>query len=204
MIGLLIFIAITILLLIKLNDILGIHIGFKADMKDRDIFTEDSSIEEINKPETQEIHGKIKDVSDSCPNFDRADFIDKAKQAFEIIFEAYAKGNKRTLKDLLAPRIYDAFVMAIDDRNSRGETQEGILVRFVSADIVDTEVTNDDIRITIKFVTEQSNVLKSKDGKILEGNSDFVETRVDFWVFYRKKSSSDIRWFLYEIKDESE
>ncbi|MDR0968447.1 MAG: TIM44-like domain-containing protein, partial [Holosporaceae bacterium] len=80
------------------------------------------------------------------------------------------------------------------------ETLEGILVRFVNSEVVDAETTDDDIFVTVKFETEQSNVLKSEDGTILEGDADFVENRVEVWAFSRKKSSTDSRWYLCEIK----
>ena len=107
-----------------------------------------------------------------------------------------------TLKELLAPRIFQAFSMAIKDRKSRNETLEGILVRFICTEIVSSDVSASDLFITVRFETEQSNVLKDGNGQIIEGNADFVETRTDVWVFSRKKDSTDPRWFLYEIKSE--
>ena len=119
-----------------------------------------------------------------------------------MIFKAYSEGDKSTLKELLVPRTYQAFSMAIDDRNSRGEILEGNLVSFSKVELIDAKVENENIFVTVKFVTEQSNVLKTLDGKILEGSSDFVENRTDIWVFSRKIKSTDSKWFLYEIKSE--
>lgn len=198
MFSLLLFICITIFLLIRLNDILGMHVGFRVHMEDDQTFNEDSSVEEIHSDKN---HATAGSVTDNYAEFVPYDFIEKAKKAFEIIFEAYAKGDKRTLKELLAPKLYSAFCMAIDDRHSRGETLEGILVRFISAEITDSSVNNDDAFITVKFMTEQSNVLKDRGGAVLEGDSDFIENRTDTWVFSRKRSSKNSTWLLYEIVD---
>jgi predicted lipid-binding transport protein (Tim44 family) len=141
-------------------------------------------------------------VKDVYPTFDAKDFLDKAQKAFELIFTAYSKGDTKTLKGLLSPRIFHAFSMAIEDRRKRHEMLEGILVRFVNSEIVGVSSEGDEIFITVQFETEQSNVLKSEDGTILEGNTDFVEKRTEIWLFCRKKSSNDSRWYLYEIKSD--
>lgn len=197
MLGLLIFVIITVFLIIRLNDILGMNIGFKMDVKKH--FNEDSSIEEINQENNNDNNVNIKSTFAKYANFIPPNFLETSKKAFEIIFTAYAIGDKQTLKDLLAPKLFHAFSMAIDDRNSRGETLEGILVRFISADITDISVNDNDIFITVNFVTEQSNVLKDSNGSVIEGNSDFVENRADKWIFFRRKDASSAAWFLYEI-----
>lgn len=196
MFSLFLFICITVFLLMRLNDILGIHMGFKVHVEDDQTFSENSSVEEIRHDENRTT---ANNSSDNYAGFVPHDFLEKSKKAFEVIFEAYAKGDKRILKELLAPKLYNAFCMAIDDRNSRGETLEGILVRFMNAEVIDSSVNDDDAFITVKFVTEQSNVLKDRNGTVLEGDSDFVDKRIDTWVFARKRSSMSATWLLYEI-----
>lgn len=203
MFGLIFFIVITIILINKLNDILGMHIGFKAETHSNIFGPNENSVEEVIHDEKNKLDEKLSRISKEYRGFSKEDFLQKSQKVFELVFEAYANGDKGTLRDLLSKRIFNAFSMAIDDRKSKGEKLEGILVRFISLEIVDAEVTKEDLFITVKFVTEQSNILKSKDGKVLEGNSDFVEKRVDTWVFERKKLSPDLRWFLHEIKDQS-
>ncbi len=198
MFSLLVFIVITVLLIMRLNDILGMNVGFKVDVRKNDTFSKDSSIEEVYRDKEKV---NIKDMFGNYADFVPHDFLNKSKKAFEIIFEAYAEGDKRTLKDLLAPKLCNAFSMAIDDRNSRGEKLEGILVRFISADITDVSANDEDVFVTVKFITEQSNVLKDRNGMIIEGNSDFVENRTDTWIFCRKKNSISSTWLLYEIID---
>lgn len=200
MFGILFFIFITIFLILKLKDILGMDIGFKVDVQSSRVFSEEDSVEEVTHP-ADDLENKISQVSRFYPGFRSDDFMDKAKKAFEIIFLAYAKGDEKTLKNLMATRIYNAFSLAIVDRKSRKEILEGSLIRFVNAYIVDANISDDEILVTMKFDTEQSNVLKSEDGEVLEGNPDFIENRSDIWVFCRKKDSTDSRWFLCGIKD---
>ena len=196
MLTILIFAAVTFFLAVRLNEILGINVGFKIS-KERFKEAEKADIREV-----PELERKLRDVSRGYKKFNTEDFLNKSQKVFEMVFKAYAEEDKGSLKELLAPRTFSAFSMAIDDRRRRRETLEGNLVGFGKVEIIDAEVTKEDIFVTVKFVTEQSNVLKSFDGTILEGSLDFVETRTDVWVFSRKIDSSDPKWFLYEIKSE--
>jgi predicted lipid-binding transport protein (Tim44 family) len=175
------------------------HIGFKADVKN-DIFGSENTVEEVSS--AVKMQEKIQTVSEIFPTFNAEDFLDKAKKAFEIIFAAYAEEDKITLNDLLCQRMYSAFSMAIDDRKNKREKLEGVLVRFISAEIIDVAVKSNDVFLDVKFVTEQSNVLKNHLGEVIEGSSDYVETRTDIWTFSRKKISGNPKWLLYEIKNQ--
>jgi len=199
MLGIIVFIFITFFLLSKLNEILGMRMGFYVE---KEKLRDNPSEAQIEETTVSEIDKKILEIKKLYPVFEEEDFLNKAEKAFEIIFKAYSEGDTKTLKNLMSPRIFQAFSLAIDDRKKRRETLEGILVRFISKEIVDISSTEEGIFVTVKFGTEQSNVLKSSTGKILEGNSDFVETRADIWSFFRNKSSSDPKWYLYEIKSE--
>lgn len=183
----------------KLNEILGLRIGFHKKMDVSTNFSSESSIQETT---ISEMDKKILQIKKNYPSFKVADFLNKSQKAFEMIFHAYANGDTKTLKNLLSPRIFNAFSMAIADRKKRGEVLEGTLVRFISSEITDIDLSTDEILVIVKFKTEQSNVLKLEDGTILEGNADFVEDRTEIWSFIRKKTSTDSKWYLHEIKAE--
>ncbi|MBO4405570.1 MAG: Tim44 domain-containing protein [Alphaproteobacteria bacterium] len=194
----LVFAILTFALLVKLNEILGANIGFKIKKESLcDPTAKEAEVEEI-----QEQKETLRAISRSCPRFDKEDFLKKSEKVFELVFKAYADGDKSTLKDLLSPRTFKAFSMAIDDRKERKETLEGSILQFAETELVDANVSNGDIYVTVKFVTDQTTALRSADGTILEGSPDYVDTRTDVWVFSRKVNSSDPRWFLHEIKSE--
>ncbi|MDR0678020.1 MAG: Tim44/TimA family putative adaptor protein [Holosporaceae bacterium] len=199
MAGFLILILMTFFLIAKLEEIFGKRIGFYIKKENLYDFSPENCIQEII---ISEIDKKISCIKKIYPSFDPNDFLNKSKRAFEIIFAAYSSGDIKTLEDLLSPRILKAFSMAIDDRKKRKEIIEGILVRFISSEIINVDMLDDYILITVKFETEQSNVLKSENGAVLEGNADFVEKRTDIWSFSRKKLSKNSRWYLHEIKSQ--
>ena len=196
MITLLAFILLTIFLIMKLNNVMGMKVGF---------IVEKESIPDFEKKIVEEIltvDSKIALVKAHYKNFQLDDFLAKAQKAFEIIFKAYSSGDKVTLKELLSQRTFAAFSLAIEDRDKRGESLSGSIEGFSSTEFIDAEISNEVIYVTVRFVTAQTNVLRDASGMILEGSPDFVENRTDVWVFSHAIRANDNRWLLHEIKSE--
>lgn len=194
-----VFLFITLVLVIKLNDILGVEIE-PREKKNKSLNKakkEESSAEEIVlEKQSFSIDRKL------YPNFSPEDFLKKAEKAFEMVFKAYAEKDLETLKELLTPRMFKAFSQAISERDERKETLEGTLIRFISSKIINTSKAADTLIITVEFLTEQCNVLKSEIGEILEGNPNYIERRKDICSFSRPKNSNTKKWFLSGIDSE--
>ncbi|MDR3155994.1 MAG: Tim44/TimA family putative adaptor protein [Holosporaceae bacterium] len=199
MFSILIFFIITVYLIKRINDIIGFDIGVKVKKESiNSKYFEKSATEEDDE---KKMENSSNPFGDAYPQFDANDFVERAKRAFEIIFKAYAAGDKSTLNRLLSKNMYRAFAKAIDDRNMRGEILQGTIERFVKVEIIDAGISGDDLFVIIQFVSEQSNVLKSKSGDILEGSHDFIEMRTEIFSFFRKRTAPDNQWMLCEIKD---
>ena len=54
------------------------------------------------------------------PSFLPKEFLEGAKLAYEMIVEAFAKGDKPALKNLLSREVFDGFSKAIDSRSQAG------------------------------------------------------------------------------------
>ena len=68
-----------------------------------------------------EITKGLLDIVRADASFDPNHFLQGAKAAYEIIVTAFAEGNRKTLKDLLNPEVYEGFSSAIAERENRGE-----------------------------------------------------------------------------------
>ncbi len=201
MFSLIFFIVITFFLVHKLDEILGLRIGFSDNKQNRsDFFSEEKS--EIEETTTSPLQKKLDQITKFYPRFEREDFLKKSRAAFEIIFKAYARDDKKSLKELLTKRVMEAFSRAIDDRNSRGERLDGNIERFINAELIDADISDESLFVTVRFTTEQSNVLRDRSGQIIEGAEEFVENRTDVWTFSRPKSATDNKWYLHELKQE--
>lgn len=129
-------------------------------------------------------------------SFDKAQFLDGAAMAYEMIVTAFAEGDRKTLKPLLSPEVFDGFSRAIDDRVAAGHVMQTTFVGIEKADIVEAEMQGKLARIKVRFVAEMVSVTRDKDGAVVAGDAAKVETLIDGWTFERALSTSDPNWVL--------
>jgi predicted lipid-binding transport protein (Tim44 family) len=143
----------------------------------------------------------LEDIRRLDPSFEPAEFVEGARSAFEIILLSYAQGDTESLKPLLTPEVYGGFASAIKGRQIAKQTLETTLVGIHSADICALRVTGRICEVTVKFVTEQVNVLRDADGQPVEGEAASVVKLTDLWTFGRDTRSRDPNWLLIRTED---
>ena len=132
------------------------------------------------------------------PNFDPAGFAEGARAAFEMIVQAYAEGDVKTLRNLLNDEVYGNFSEAIRQREANGETLETTVISIKSAEIAAARVENRTAFVTMKFVSEQVNVTRDKAGEVVDGDPNRVTAVTDLWTFARNTKARDPNWTLVE------
>ena len=125
-------------------------------------------------------------------------FLGGAQAAFEMVVFAFAKSDTPTLRPLLGDDVYDEFAAAIRDRMAEGKVQETTIVALDEAEIISAEMRASTARVTVKFVSQQINVIRDKDGEEVGGDSSLIERVTDIWTFARNTRSSDPNWALIE------
>ena len=136
------------------------------------------------------------------PSFEPIGFTGGARAAFTAIVEAFAKGDIAALRGLLDGPTFSSFEAAIRGRVERKEKAETTLIGFEASDVAATELQGTNASVTVRFVSEQINVLRNADGQIIDGNPNEVQKVIDLWTFRRDTKSSDPNWLL--VKTESE
>jgi len=129
-------------------------------------------------------------------SFDPQHFVAGARGAYEMIVTAYAEGDRRTLRNLLARDVYEGFETAIKDREQRGEIAETRFVSIDSSDIIGAELRSKMAHITIRFVSHLVSVTRDKSGNVIDGSPDKVTDVTDVWTFARDVTSRDPNWKL--------
>ena len=136
------------------------------------------------------------------PSFEPISFAGGARAAFTTIVEAFAKSETGPLRALLDPQTFASFEAAIRGRAERREKAETTLIGFEASDIAGAEMQGSVAQVTVRFVSEQINVVRNAEGQIADGNPNEVQKVVDLWTFRRDTKSSDPNWLL--VKTESE
>jgi predicted lipid-binding transport protein (Tim44 family) len=135
-------------------------------------------------------------VAAADPSFDPREFVGGARQAYEMIVQAYAKGDRKTLKTFLAKDVFDGFAAAIGDRESRGETSETTFVSIDKADVIGAEMRDRFAHITVSFGSKIITLVRDKNGVVIDGSAEKIVDVNDIWTFARDTTSRDPNWKL--------
>lgn len=135
-------------------------------------------------------------VAEADKSFDANHFIVGARAAYEMIVGAFAAGDRRTLKNLLAREVYDGFDAAIRERETKGETIESRFVSLETAEIIGAEMRGTTAQVTVRFISQLITATRDKSGNVVDGNPDKVTDVTDVWTFARDLSSRDPNWKL--------
>jgi predicted lipid-binding transport protein (Tim44 family) len=135
-------------------------------------------------------------VATADVSFDAEQFLSGAKMAYEMVVTAYAEGERKALKQLLSREVYDGFISAIGQRESRGEVMEFKFVGIDKAEITDAAAKSETAHVTVKFQSKLISATYDSAGKVIDGDPVRVSDVTDIWTFSREVSSRDPNWKL--------
>ncbi|WP_431856815.1 Tim44/TimA family putative adaptor protein [Azospirillum sp.] len=142
----------------------------------------------------------LKQIHAADPTFDEKTFLQGARGAFQMVVEAFAAGDTATLRPLLSDDVYDNFVQAIRHRQSAGETLETRIDRIRDADVIEARLDGRDALVTVKFVSDQINLVRNAAGETVDGDPKQPVEVVDIWTFRRNIRARDPNWALVETR----
>ena len=136
------------------------------------------------------------------PNFTLERFLCVSEGAFETIVLAFAKGDRATLRGLLAPSVYNDFDAAITDRATRGETVETRIEALRGMDVIAARMDGDTAAISVRFTAQETCIIRNAAGTIVSGDPDTATTMIDVWTFARDVTSNSPVWYVHETRDD--
>ncbi len=135
-------------------------------------------------------------LREADPRFDEAEFLAGARGAYEMIVEAFAAGDLRSIRPYLDDSVYGAFKSAVMDRETAGYSSDLKFVGIEHAAIIDSSVENGVMSAIVEFKSNQVRVTRDRDGEVVDGDPNRIDLVKDRWTFSRKTSSSDPNWTL--------
>ncbi len=154
-----------------------------------------AAIDAVAKPGT-DLNRGLRAIRDADASFEPKSFAEGAKMAYEMIVMAYADGDRRTLKNLLSREVYDGFVAAIADRESRNEKIQSSFVGIDKAEIVNAEMKGSEAHVTLRVVSQLVSATRNAAGEVIDGDPETVAEVKDVWTFARDTRSRDPNWKL--------
>lgn len=143
----------------------------------------------------------VRAIASATGRFEILTFLEGAKGAYQMILEAFWKGDRETLKQLCDDDVFASFCAAIDAREQAGEVLDNRLVRIEETKIEFAELDGRTARIGVLFVADIAAVTRDGDGNVIAGSlDDAVESR-DVWTFSRDVKSDNPDWLLDETDE---
>ena len=138
----------------------------------------------------------ISGLKERDPAFDPARFVEGARQAYETIVRAYARGDRDALRPLLTEKVMGSFNAGILAREDAGRTEAVELVAPPRADIEAGTVEGDVAKARVRFLAEVRNTVTEASG-----DSRVEERRTaEIWTFERRLGSQDPNWVLAKVE----
>jgi predicted lipid-binding transport protein (Tim44 family) len=215
LIQLLVLAGIAIFLILKLRSVLGTRDGFEKpavpleDVRPR----VRRDFEVIEGGADRDITDHVAEGSSAAkalaamktvePGFAVRTFLDGARGAYEMILMAFEKGELDKIRPFLADEVEAGFAEAIAAREREGLTVEASFVGMKELALNDATFNADTklAEIAVRFVAEQTYVVRNKSGEIVEGSKSAIKKTRDIWTFARQMGSDDPNWQLVATGD---
>ena len=131
-------------------------------------------------------------------------FIDGAKKAFEYILTQFSKNDITSLKNLVSKEIFKEFSKQIEQREKVSEKLEITVISVKDPKVIDVSVKNKhEAFIKLCFDSEQVQITKDKNEKIIEGDSNQILSIKENWTFSKNLKNKDPNWTLEKIEESS-
>ena len=210
-IQLLVLAGIALFLILRLRDVLGTREGFEKPQvtrqpDDRRMTRDDLQV--IDGGPDADIADHVDPESDSGralaqmkqaePSFSVGEFLGGARGAYEMILMGFENGDLAQIKPFLSEEVYESFAAVVEDRNARGLNIEANFVGLRELKLVEAEfdANTREGEVTVRFVGEQTLVVRDKAGEIIEGNPNEVKRQKDVWTFARTMGTDNPNWQL--------
>lgn len=202
---LIIFIALSAFIAYRLYSVLGARTG---EERQRDIeglqrarsqpearAEEESAIPEPQKP-LPPVSAAAEPLRAADPAFDERSFLEGARGAYELIVEAFAAGDLKSIRRFLSPPVYEAFRSAVSAREAAGRRFDLKFVGIEDAKIAASRVEDGLLVAVTDFTSNQVRATYDSNGAVVEGDPVRIDYVKDRWTFTRPVNAGDPNWTL--------
>ncbi len=211
MIQIIVLAAIALFLVLRLRSVLGTREGYEKPTerlptpvpRERPAFDvidgggPDRDISDFIEPDSDA--GKaLAEMKRVDRSFTVAQFTHGARQAYEMLVMAFEKGDLDTLRQFLAPEVFETFEAAIRERQAKGYVVEANFQGVSEVKLADArfDPATSEGEITMRFLGELTSVVRDAEGRIVEGTPNELRRQRDIWTFSRVMTSDNPNWLL--------
>jgi predicted lipid-binding transport protein (Tim44 family) len=178
------------IIILRLRNVLGKGAEDSAVRAKKTVVV-DARFEDVN-PAVIEENTNLKEFKDEA-------FLKGAQAAYEMIVNAFAAADKKTLKDLTSFEVYKSFISVLDERKDKKYVNQFTFIGIKKAKIENVDKKDSFYTVKTRFVSEIISCIKDVNNNVIEGSPEEIQTVNDVWSFSRDLSSDDPTWHLTEI-----
>ena len=173
---------------LRLRGILGKKTGFEGKISTQ------------FEKEFQKIKATTKPINENFDEEAQKDFVKGARIAYETIITDFSDSDNKLIasKPLLSKKIHDQFKEALSERENKGHFAEITFIGIKSAAVKTHKKIEENLEVTVDFVSEIITCIKDKDKKIISGDAKKIKTVYDTWVFSKDIKSANPNWLLID------
>ncbi|MEM9706866.1 MAG: Tim44/TimA family putative adaptor protein [Pseudomonadota bacterium] len=135
-------------------------------------------------------------LAEADADFNEREFLTGAKAAYEMIVEAFAAGDLKSVRDYVDTAVYEAFRAAVSNREAANQTFDLKFVGVEDARIIESRVENGTLVAVAQFTSNQVRVTRDASGEVVDGDPNRIDLVRDRWTFSRQMASRDPNWTL--------
>ena len=173
---------------LRLRGILGKRTGFEGKLST-----------EFKKEFNKNI-ADIKTKSESFNEQEKKNFLQGAKIAYETIITDFSDSDNKitSSKPLLSEKIYEQFKTSLIEREAKNHYAEITFIGINSASIKEYKKIENNLEVTVDFVSELITCIRNKEKKIISGDPEKVKKVYDTWKFSKDIRSKNPNWLLID------
>ena len=173
---------------LRLRGILGKRTGFEGKLST-----------EFKKEFNKNI-ADIKTKNESFNEQEKKNFLQGAKIAYETIITDFSDSDNKitSSKPLLSEKIYEQFKTSLAEREAKNHYAEITFIGINSASIKEYKKVENNLEVTVDFVSELITCIRNKEKKIISGDPEKVKKVYDTWKFSKDIRSKNPNWLLID------
>jgi len=112
------------------------------------------------------------------PSFDVGRFLEGSKSAYQLILEAFWKGDLDAIRPFVDDHVHETFAAAVEQRTKDGLVLDNRLIAVEQAVIAGAEVERGLALVTVRFEADIAAITRNAAGQVVAGSlSDAIQTR---------------------------
>jgi len=153
--------------------------------------------------ENQDAERGLMEIARLDRAFELPHFLGGAQDAFVLVIESFAAGDKEMLRDLLDAPVYNAFEKVIDGRLMRGEQGSVEIHAIRRTEVLEAQVKDKMIYVTVRFTADETSIVRDRAGAVIFGDPERVTETIDIWTFGRPLRAHRDAWKIYQTREDA-